>query len=144
MIITEYNKFSERKVVSFDFDGVLHISTHPGTLDPIELFDYWEWEPNKPLHKILRREHKSGHKIIIVTARTDFKGWMSKSLWSFVEKFHLPVDDIIFTDLLPKKPILLNKKVIRHYDDKFDMIYELEGTGIEFVYVYKDKIKVIR
>lgn len=140
MIIKEYNKFVERKVVSFDFDGVLHISTHPGTIDPVELFDWWKWEPNKPLHKILRQEHKAGNKIIIVTARNDWMKWMQDAIWTFCKKYNLPVDELVFTENLPKRRFLINKNVIRHYDDNFDMRYELDGTDIEFVYVYKDKI----
>ena len=140
-MITEYNIFSsDRTTVSFDFDGVLHTSTDPGTLDPTELFNWWEWEPAKNIHEILRKEYRSGHKIIIVTSRNEILNWMRRSIMEFVKEYNLPIDELVFTYNLSKKKILLEKKVIRHYDDNINLKYELKNTNIEFVYVYKDKI----
>ena len=50
------------------------------------------------------------------------------------------IDELVFTYNLSKKKILLEKKVIRHYDDNINLKYELKNTNIEFIYVYKDKI----
>jgi hypothetical protein len=154
MIITEFNKFNKRNVVSFDFDGVLHLSMIPGTIHPADWINYKTWIPSKKLHGILKKEHQNGNKIIVISARDkkfyDFNkpdfNWdsppldMKKIMMKFMKLYQLPVDDIILTDNGPKKQILIDMKAIRHYDDNIDMERELKDTNIEFVYVYNDKI----
>lgn len=138
MIIKEYREF--RGVISFDFDGVLHTSMIPGTLHPINFFDPDSWEPNFKLHDLLRKEADS-HKVIIVTARDT---WNKRQIEAFLNKWNLPVDEIITTDNKPKKSFLINNDVIRHYDDNPRLRTELAGTGIEFMLVHGDKIEKIQ
>lgn len=150
MFITEYNRFVDRKCVSFDFDGVLHTDVIPGTIHPIDYGTKMDWTPNKTIHRILRSEHRAGNKIIVVSARGyELFDWsnmnrdvidMKEIMWKFLDRYKLPVDDIILTDGHKKIQFLIQLNVIRHYDDNFEMEDELKNTNIEFVYVQKDKI----
>ena len=160
-MITKYNNFEDRKVISYDFDGVLHTDTIPGTIHPIDYSTKQDWTPSKKNFERLRIEHNSGNKIIVVSARGDtmyelFKDGiqvfkfekdveikeisMIDVMMKFIRKHKLPVEDIILTDNEPKIKILLKNKVIRHYDDNIEMEKELKNTNIEFVFVQKDKI----
>lgn len=148
MLITEFNEFTERTCVSFDFDGVLHSDIIPGTIHPIDYGTKIDWTPNKRIHKILRREHKAGNKIIVVSARGlilyDYERrvviQMKDIMQRFMDKYHLPIDEIILTDGREKRKILEDNKVIRHYDDNFEMEDELKNTNIEFVLIQDDVI----
>jgi len=131
MIITEYKKFENRGIVSFDFDGVLHLSTIPGTLHPINFDEYKTWIPNYEMIKLLKEERKN-HKVIITTARDN---WNKPEVEQFLKLHNIIVDDIILTNNQPKRQYLLINKVIRHYDDNPKLQKELEGTGIEFILV---------
>lgn len=50
--IREHNIFSDRKI-SFDFDGVLHLSMIPRTIEPLDDKNFDTWIPSKNIHKIL-------------------------------------------------------------------------------------------
>jgi len=147
-MITEYNKYINRSCVSFDFDGVLHLSTVGDTIHPKNYTEWKTWIPSTKIHRILRSEHKAGNKIVVISARCpwacDGKDEVVLDTYEilndFFKKYHLPVDDIILTCDHPKIEHLIRLKCIRHYDDNYKMEYELEDTNIEFVYVYKDNI----
>jgi hypothetical protein len=139
-MIKTYEKFDNRSIVSFDFDGVLHLSTIKGTLDPI---NYLEWDllPSENIFEIVWEEYNSGNKIIVVSSRCEISLNIIKNLmWKYINYYNLPIEEIYLTCSRPKKPILKKLKAIRHYDDNFNMRYELDDTDIEFKYVYKDKI----
>jgi hypothetical protein len=135
--LINYKKFNEsnKPVVSFDFDGVLHTSMVPGTLHPINFTEPDTWEPNHLMHDILRQE-QNNNTIIIVTARDT---WNKPEIEYFLRKYNLSVDEIITTDELPKKSFLLSHNAIKHYDDNINLLNELKGTGIEFVLVVEGK-----
>ena len=142
------NKFSEREVVSFDFDGVLHLSMISGTIEPLDDTNYDTWIPSENIHQVLLNEHKKGNKIIIISSRAKFfydfeedKVYNTKdSIKKFLKMYNLPVEDIILTNNYPKKIFLIHNNVIRHYDDNVNLKYDLWNTDIEFVYVYDDEI----
>ena len=148
-MIVEYNKYIKRPCVSFDFDGVLHLSMVKGTIHPLNYDDYKSWIPSIKMHRILRSEHRAGNKIVLISARGKF-GWipeddivyeMKPVIQKFLKKYHLPVDQIILTSDQPKAQFLKNINTIRHYDDNWNLIYELdEDTHFEFVYVHNDEI----
>jgi len=148
MIITNLNEYEKRPVISFDFDGVLHLDVIPGTIHPIDYGTKTDWTPSKNIHKILRKEHRDGNKIVMVSARgfilfdreTGKIIQMKDIMKRFIDKYHLPVDEIILTDGRGKRKILTEMGVIRHYDDNFEMEDELKNTDIEFVFVQKDVI----
>lgn len=135
--LINYKKFNEntKPVVSFDFDGVLHTSMVSGTLHPINFTEPDTWEPNYLMHDILRREQKN-NRIIIVTARDT---WNKPEIKYFLEKYNLPVDEVITTDEMPKKSFLLEHNAIKHYDDNINLLNELKGTGIEFILIQDGK-----
>jgi hypothetical protein len=143
------NKFSEREVVSFDFDGVLHLSMIPGTIEPLDNKNFDSWIPSKHIHKVLLEEHKKGNKIIIVSSRAELFFDFGKNktyntrecIQKFIKIYNLPVEDIILTNNYPKKVFLMHNKVIRHYDDNVNLKYDLWNMDIEFVYVYGDEIR---
>jgi hypothetical protein len=163
-MITKINKFDERKVISYDFDGVLHTDTYHNSIDPIDQMTKKDWTPSTQIHKNLIKEHNEGNKIIVVSSRGNYvydfykNGELLESkpkkytnvriieydikefMEEFFYKYNLPIEDIILTNNLPKKKILIKNKVVRHYDDNTELITDLEKTNIEFVYVKKDKI----
>lgn len=144
-----YENFINRPIVSFDFDGVLHLSMIENTLDPID-FLAWDLIPNETVFDAIWSEYDSGNKIIVVSARCKIESYKKSKttfsditkilMWKYINYYNLPIEEIYLTCGRPKKLILEKLKVIRHYDDNFNMRYELDDTNIDFKYVYKEKI----
>jgi hypothetical protein len=134
--ISTYQLFeSEKPVVTFDFDGVLHksvIGAHPTSFTEPEL-----WEPFEKVEEIMRREAKD-HRIIIVTARDE---WNKPYILQYIKSRKLPVEQVICTDNDPKLEYLKDVGSIRHYDDR-DMTEELKGSGIQFIRVHPKDDKI--
>ena len=63
-------------IISYDFDGTLHSSVHPGTIHPIQFDDHDEWIPNEDMFKRMREDAKIA-KIVIVTARHSYLATLS-------------------------------------------------------------------
>lgn len=128
---------NDSKIVSFDFDGVLHISMHRGTTHPLS-YDDADLEPRWEMHEQLRQEARNGNKIIIVTARC-----YDDPVREFIDNYSLPVEDIFVTCDQTKIPILKAQGAIRHYDDNRNMEWEIDDAidngvldkGFEFIYV---------
>lgn len=148
-MITEFKKYIKRTTVTFDFDGVLHLSMIKGTIHPQNYDDYKSWKPSIKIHRLLRSEHRAGNEIVIISARGkygyDFQKEvtydMKPIIQKFLKKYHLPVDRIILTSDRPKAPYLKSIQPIRHYDDNWNLMYELDDdTHFEFVYVQNDEI----
>lgn len=117
-----------RKIVSFDFDGVLHTDVrgfHPTSHYEVQL------TPHKRMHKKLHEESQD-HQIIICSKRSE---WSRNIVERFVKHHQLPVEEIYLTNDQPKDKVLLSVGAIRHYDDNPVIGQELEGTGIEFILV---------
>lgn len=124
---------SERQVVTFDFDGVMHTGVYPGTIHPYP--DPGMWTPNEVMIDKLKEESESND-IYIVSARDcEFGGGPNRWIKRFVEEHKLPVKGIVCTNNEKKGPYLEDLKSIRHYDDNPSMKYELRDSGIEFVYI---------
>ena len=98
-----------KPIITYDFDGVLHKSMKPvKQTGPINYTEWNKWIPFKEMHQCLREDSKN-NRIIIVTKRYQkHKPYVKK----FIEKFNLPVSEIICTDMKPKWPTLkkLNSK----------------------------------
>jgi len=118
-------------IISYDFDGTLHSSVHPGTIHPIQFDDHDEWIPNEDMFKRMREDAKIA-KIVIVTARHSY---LAAPIWKFVAKYNLPVSAIYCTNDRPKLNVLKSIGAAKHYDDSIAVGNELSGTDIEFVLV---------
>jgi len=101
-------------VVSFDFDGVMHLDVDEGG-HPFDYFDE-DAKPNEIMIKRMHEEHRAGHDIWIVSARNE--GRMTRTIWHFIEKHDLPVIGVIGTSGGDKTDDLKAIGAIRHYDDK--------------------------
>ena len=170
-MITKIDKFKERQTISYDFDGVLHLSMIPNTIHPSNWLDWNIWIPSLKMHKKLKQDHEENNKIIVMSARCEYmfkvdnrligidpdnrfnyikhlhmldKEYIEYDMYDIMRKFlikyHLPVEEIILTNGGPKIFDLKELKVIKHYDDNFEMVKELKNTNITFVYVKDDKI----
>ena len=128
--ITEYKLFKDvRPVVSYDFDGVLHVSVVG--IHPLDFTEPNLWDPFTEMMAQLKEDAKT-HTIVIVTARpssTDIY------VWEFIKNNNLPVEQIYATDDGPKTPVLLKIGAVRHYDDNAALAAPLKAAGIEFVLV---------
>lgn len=120
---------NERQVISYDFDGCMHVSVVGH--DPINFTDADSWEPFTEMHDQLREDAKN-HKIIIVTARPPET---NVYVQEFLDKYKLPVEEIYATNNWPKTPLLLELGAIKHYDDNDALINPLKAAGIEFILV---------
>lgn len=170
-MITKIDKFKERQTISYDFDGVLHLSMIPNTIHPSNWLDWNIWIPSLNMHEQLKRDHEENNKIVVISARTEYMFKVDNRLMGidpesrfdyikhlhnldkdyieydmipimkkFLIKYKLPVEEIILTNGQPKIFDLKDSKVIKHYDDNFEMVRELKNTKIVFVYVKDDKI----
>ena len=128
--ITEYKLFEDFKpVISYDFDGVLHVSV--AGIHPLDFTSPELWEPFTEMMLQLKEDAKE-HKIVVVTARppsTDVY------VWEFIKNNNLPVEQIYATDDEPKTPVLIKIGAIKHYDDNKALAAPLKAAGIEFVLV---------
>ena len=108
--------------VSFDFDGVLHVSMNPNSIHP----KIWSWvdgederpQPRMEYHKILKKEAQT-NPIIITTSRCEES---RIDIQDFIDFYQLPVREIYLTCMEPKIRLFKELtrqgiKVIRHYDD---------------------------
>lgn len=118
-----------KPIISYDFDGVLHVSVIG--VHPIDFVHPDRWVPFTEMHEQLREDAKD-HKIIVVTARPEDT---NEFLWEFIKMHDLPVEEIYAVNNGPKTPILISTGAIRHYDDNEGMRNALKPTGIEFVLV---------
>jgi hypothetical protein len=110
MNFKEFIEALGRGIVSFDFDGVLHIAMHPGTIHP-NVWDSGDLPPREKYIQILKQEAKSNN-IIIMSARCE-----TEEIWEFVKINRLPVQDVVATCMADKIPLLMEMGAIRHYDD---------------------------
>ena len=133
-VITE-SVSSQRKVVSFDFDGVIHLDVdYNGS--PYD-YESGDMEPHDDIIKIMRQEAVD-HDIIIVTAR----GEESKELIEdYVKKHKLPVQEVICTNMWKKSDYLSQFDVVRHYDDNPHVWKDLKDNGIPYVKVVNGEIQ---
>ena len=101
-----------QKIISFDFDETLCDS---------------QGNPIKKYIKKLIKHHKNNDKIIITT----FRRHSSKNhVEDFIEKYNLPVEEIVCTEHQPKLPFLMRKNAAIHYDDDIPTINSLLNSGI--------------
>ena len=111
-----FNEDQQRGLVSFDFDGVLHIAMHPNTIHP-NIWDSGDLPPREKYIQILKQEAKS-NSVIIMSARCE-----TEEIWEFVKINRLPVQDVIATCMEDKVPLLMEMGAIRHYDDDIQGIH---------------------
>lgn len=119
-------------VVSFDFDGILHLDVNEDG-HPYDFYDE-DVEPNEPMINRLMEEHARGHDIWIVTARNE--GRMTRTVHYFAELHGLPIQGVIGTSGGDKTEALRSIGAFRHYDDKSHYGDGLdEDDNIQFVTV---------
>jgi hypothetical protein len=117
------------KVVSFDFDGVLHVSVEG--INPVSFDDPTEWEPFTEIIELIHELAKT-NTIVVLSARDS---WNVKEIEEFIKMHKIPISEVYCTDGYSKRDVLVEIGAVRHYDDRLDMIRDLKGTGIEFVLV---------
>ena len=112
--------------VSFDFDGTLHRGGRP----------LW------PAMGLLRWHHQAGHRVMIVTTRTETHerpSWYRAHepdrvlVHEFVRRYRLPVKEIAFTWHQPKVAMLLRNGIDLHYDDDPGEEAATIGTDVHVV-----------
>jgi acid phosphatase class B len=112
--------------VSFDFDGTLHRDGHP----------LW------PSLALLRWHDQSGHRVVIVTTRTesheDPEWWNVHepdrvTISAFLSRYGLPVGSVFFTEHRPKVDTLLRHEIELHYDDDPEEVTAAEAAGVQSV-----------
>ena len=112
--------------VSFDFDGTLHRDGRP----------LW------PAMGLLRWHHQADHRVMIVTTRTESH---ERSAWwqvhephrllirSFIRRYRLPVQRVVFTSHQPKAATLVRHGIELHYDDDANEFASAAETGVQVV-----------
>lgn len=103
-------KYRSRKVVSFDFDGVL---SYPVVQSYVE--------------KLIKE-----FRVVVVTSRPheiSSKYQNNDDLYEVTDSLYIDRSDIIFTREFPKEEFLRNSRVIFHLDDDYETI-----KGIESIY----------
>jgi len=112
--------------VSFDFDGTLHRDGRP----------LW------PAMGLLHWHHDAGHRVIIVTTRTESHerpSWWhihepSRLLvYGFIKRYRLPVKHVVYTSHQPKIATLIRHGIELHYDDDRTEEAAAVGTGVHIV-----------
>lgn len=137
----------KQKTISFDVDGTLIRWDWNNELQSAQIGKV----PNPKFIKLLKKFHKQGHKVIIVTSRgmwdeeNLYKAYMFDggddhrfiSVKAFVEIHDIPVksEDIYFTEGRLKASTLLNLKVDTHYDDDLDELIACNECGINAIRV---------
>jgi hypothetical protein len=122
---------TKSKIISYDFDGVLHKSV--SGVHPYDMLDYESWEPFYEMHDQLRRD-SVGATIVVVTARTSLH-LVKNAVNRFIEMYELPVSEVYYTDNKPKRHLLESIGAVKHYDDNPRMLQEMRGSSCEFVLV---------
>jgi len=141
-------------IATFDFDNTLAFS-HWGEEEDDWVFD----GPNQEIINTLRDYHREGTKVYIITSRYKevkdedgnwysfhprtkpskkyFKGYQMP-VWNFVQKYGLPIEDVIFTNGEIKSKaedglIEIGSEI--HYDDDIDEINAAQEAGVRTVHV---------
>lgn len=107
---------TQQNIASFDFDNTLYEGylSRPRLAIIQELFDYY----------------RNGYKIIIVTVRHHSE---RAEIDEFILEHKLPVQEIYFTNLTPKGPLLKQLNVEIHFDDCPDQLISTTLHGITAV-----------
>ena len=112
--------------VSFDFDGTLHR----------------DGRPLRPAMGLLRWHHDAGHRVIIVTTRTEAherpSWWRAHEpdrvlVRKFLTRYRLPAKDVVYTSHQPKIASLICHGIELHYDDDPAEEAAAVGTGVHIV-----------
>ena len=112
--------------VSFDFDGTLHHDGHP----------LW------PSLALLRWHDQCGHRVVIVTTRTESheepEWWRVNEpdrviIAAVLSRYRLLVCDVFFTEHQPKADTLLRHGIELHYDDDPEEVALAQAAGVQSV-----------
>jgi len=140
---------SKEKVVTFDFDDTLSLSsfeTVPNQPDP-DLEDFVHHGPNQETIDIFNDYKKKGYTIYVVTARYEDREQESAQkshqvdVKTFLDTYNLKVDGIFYTNGGFKAETLLdisNKhglkpKELTHYDDYDEDVQKAQAVGINAI-----------
>lgn len=128
-----FKSFMKRKIVSFDFDGVLHTSmAGPNSTAP---YDFWtsDLEPNGIIFQKVKEEARR-NKVVVVSSRDP---GMESIVWEFIQKYNLPISAVYCLGSGAKLPALENIGAIRHYDDSHKVFAEFAAaeTDVELIKV---------
>ena len=115
-------------LVTFDFDDTL-------TVPFKDKEGFWlsgGYQPNFDTIKILQDTSAQGHVVSIVTSRPYTEG-SEKKIKAFVEKYELPVDELVFTNGGWKADVLEEMASILHYDDDLEELERIKAKGIAVI-----------
>ena len=113
-------------IVSFDFDGTLHR----------------DGEPLWPTLALLRWHHQLGHRVMIVTTRTEAHEhptwWRVHDprrvvIADFLARYRLPVQSVIYTSHQAKAMTLVQRGIELHYDDDPNEVAMAADAGVQVV-----------
>ena len=128
-------------VISYDFDGVLHLSIKPdpqfheklerATYHPLN-FMTDKLVPFKEMLLQLKHDYESGHQIIIVTARPESSDKYVRQ-YLINQKVDQYIDQILY--ISNKTPFLKAIKAVKHYDDSPKQIIPMMKAGVNVIQV---------
>lgn len=128
-------------IVSYDFDGVLHLSIKAdpefhikierATYHPIDFLSS-NLIPFKEVIEQLKVDYENGNQVIIVTARPQYSDKYVKEFLAQQDILN-KIDDILY--ISNKTPFLKAIKVIKHYDDSPKQIVPMVKAGVNVIQV---------
>ncbi len=128
-------------IVSYDFDGVLHISVYPdamfhksldrATYHPLEFYTS-DLIPSKEMLLQLVDDHSQNYQIIIVTARPESS---DKYVREFLTQYGVMdmIDSILY--ISDKTPFLKAINIVKHYDDSPKHLVPMAKAGLNAIRV---------
>lgn len=119
-----------RSVITVDFDNVLAFESVQNT--GWIVFGTGVLKPIKAIHDLVRKKHREGFDIHVVTFRSDKD---IPEVKSFIKEHNLPIKEIHNTASKSKTPILKKLNSVLHIDDSLSVCIGARMEGIECVFV---------
>lgn len=152
-MINKYSIFENRDCISYDFDGVLHLSMIPNTTHPSNWLDWNIWIPSLKMHEKLKQDHKENNKIVVISARNKYMfkvgnnliGIDPKNKFDYIKYLHRLKKDYIEYDMteiirkfiikyqLPVDEIILTNDAPKIFDLRILKVIKHYDDNIEMI-----------
>jgi FMN phosphatase YigB (HAD superfamily) len=129
----------EPRTITFDFDDTIMM------LRPSEDWGSVVDGPNKKIINLMKKHKKMGDRVIIVTSRLQNREtggpWEEEhpaympSVQEYIDKYNLPVEQVVFTNGDLKAQHLLKLRSDLHFDDDEQELAAANEVGIKTVQV---------